>query len=320
MTSEQTSRRNLLKGAGLAGVACLLPGISFADGRKGKASRKRVLRFAHFTDSHVNQHGADAKWLAKALEHANGLDDAPSMIMFGGDMIFEGSKVDATQMRNQWSQFHGVMRNSNNLPVQYCLGNHDIWGWNSRTVNPNEPLYGKRWALDTLQMDHAYYSFDKAGWHFVVLDSVAKCPSGYVGRLGTDQVEWLARDLAAHADKPTLVMSHIPLLSASSAFFGNSEYNGNWHIPGSLMHIDARHVKDIFHQHGSVKVAISGHLHLVDRVDYNSVSYLCNGSICGNWWKGPFQETPPGYTVMDLYDDGTWHREYMKYGWQPAAV
>jgi hypothetical protein len=253
------------------------------------------------------------------LEHANGLADLPSMILFGGDMIFEGLNVDAQQMREQWAQFYGVMRNSNHLPVQYCLGNHDIWGWTSFTVDPKEPLYGKRWALDTLQMDHAYYSFDKAGWHFIVLDSVMRNRSGYVGRLDKDQMAWLERDLAAHTDKPTLVMSHIPLLSACSSFFGESEHQTYWHVPGALMHMDARHVKDLFHKHGNVKVAISGHIHLVDRVDYNAVSYLCNGAISGNWWKGPFQETPPGYALIDLYDDGTWHREYIKYGWQPIA-
>jgi len=320
MSSEKASRRDLLKRAGLAGAACLLPAISLADGRKGKTNRKRVLRFAHFTDAHVEEHGADAKWLAKALEHANSLSDPPSMILFSGDMIFEGLQVDATVMRNQWAQFHGVMKNSNSLPVQYCLGNHDIWGWHSKTVDPREPLYGKRWALDTLQMDHPYYSFDKAGWHFVALDSVVQSGHGYVGHLDHDQTAWLERDLAVNCDKPTLIMSHIPILSACSAFFGFAEHTTGWHIPGALMHLDARHLKNVFHQHGNVKVAISGHLHLFDRVDYNSVSYLCNGSICGNWWKGPFQETPPGYTLMDLYDDGTWHREYVRYGWQPPMA
>ena len=85
------------------------------------------------------------------------------------------------------------------------------------------------------------------------------------------------------------------------------------------MHIDSRHTKNLFLKHPNVRLALSGHIHLVDRVDYNGVSYLCNGSVAGNWWQGPFQETPPGYTLMDLYDDGTWHREYVKYGWQPIA-
>jgi len=73
----------------------------------------------------------------------------------------------------------------------------------------------------------------------------------------------------------------------------------------------------LFLKHSNVKVCVSGHIHLVDRVDYNGVSYLCNGAISGNWWKGNFQETPPGYSLIDLFDDGTWRREYVKYGWTP---
>ena len=320
MDSDATSRRNFLKLAGLTGAAALLPGLAFADGRKGRPNRKRLLRVAHFTDAHVHHIGTGGMWLGKALEHVNSLSDAPSMILFGGDMVFDGPTVDAANMKAQWAEFQGVMRNSNGIPVQYCIGNHDIWGWNTPTALPTDLMYGKRWAMDTLQMEAPYYSFDKAGWHFVVLDSVSRHRKGYIGRLGADQLNWLGRDLSIHTEKPTMVMSHIPLLSACSAFFQWSEQDGNrWHVPGSLMHIDARHVKDLFLHNPQVRLAVSGHIHLVDRVDYNGVSYLCNGAVSGNWWKGPFQETPPGYALMDLYDDGTWHREYVKYGWQPIA-
>ncbi len=320
MNAELTSRRSLLKLAGMAGAATLLPGLAFADGRKGKVGRKRLLRVAHFTDSHVHHDGPGGKWLGKALEHANNLTDKPSLILFGGDMVFDGPAVDASNMASQWAEFKGVMNNSNDIPVQYCIGNHDIWGWNLPSADVRHPQYGKSWALETLEMTHPYYSFDKSGWHFVVLDSVAKHHHGYIGRLGHEQLEWLAQDLSQNCDRPTMILSHIPLLSACCSFFGDSEQDGNrWHVPGALMHIDSRHTKNLFLKHPSVRLALSGHIHLVDRVDYNGVSYLCNGSVAGNWWQGPFQETPPGYTLMDLYDDGTWHREYVKYGWQPIA-
>ena len=317
---RQTSRRDLLKKASLAGAFSLLPGLALADGKKGKANRKRLLRFAHFTDTHVQSNGYGARWLGQALQHANNLGDAPEMLLFGGDMVFDGTAVSKDEMAAQWTEFHATMRNNNDLAVRYCIGNHDIWGWNSPQVDPKEPEYGKKWVRDTLQMPHPYYSFDQSGWHFVVLDSVAKFRQGYIGRLGKEQLEWLDNDLTLHFDKPTLIMSHIPLLSACSTFVGLAEGDGSrWHVPGSLMHIDARHTKDLFLKHANVKVCLSGHIHLVDRVDYNGVSYLCNGAVAGNWWKGNFQETPPGYALMDLFDDGTWRREYVKYGWTPDA-
>ena len=235
-------------------------------------------------------------------------------------MVFDGNAATRDEMAAQWTEFHAVMRHNNSLPVHYCLGNHDLWGLTGNLANRRDREYGKQWALETLGMSSEYYSFDHSGWHFIALDSVKAKGRGYIGDLGRDQRAWLESDLQTHTNKPTLVMSHIPLLSACTAFFGRAEEDGRkWHIHGGLMHIDARHTKDLFLQHPNVRVSISGHIHLVDRVDYNAVSYLCNGAVSGNWWKGTFQETPPGYVLMDLFDDGTWRREYIKYGWTPEV-
>jgi hypothetical protein len=64
-----------------------------------------------------------------------------------------------------------------------------------------------------------------------------------------------------------------------------------------------------------VKLAISGHIHLLDEVVYNDVTYYCNGAVSGNWWKGDYHQTPAGYAVINLYEDGTFNREYIAYGW-----
>ncbi|MEX2092204.1 MAG: hypothetical protein WD971_05980, partial [Pirellulales bacterium] len=74
----------------------------------------------------------------------------------------------------------------------------------------------------------------------------------------------------------------------------------------------------LFAKHPNVKLCISGHLHLLDRVDYNGVTYLCNGAVSGNWWGGRHKDCDEGYAVVDLYDDGTFEHEYVKYGWKAA--
>ena len=235
-------------------------------------------------------------------------------------MVFDGNVATKDQMAKQWSAFNSTLVNHNDLPVKYCIGNHDVWGGFNSQVNASDVQYGKKWIQDTLQLESTYYSFDRAGWHFVVLDSIAKHRAGYIGKLGREQMDWFNDDLDAHAKMPTLVMSHIPILSACAAFLGNNEADGaRWQVHGANMHIDGRHIKDLFVRHPSVKVCVSGHIHLVDRVDYNGVSYLCNGAVSGNWWRGNFQETAPGYALIDLFDDGTWHREYMNYGWKLSA-
>ena len=64
-----------------------------------------------------------------------------------------------------------------------------------------------------------------------------------------------------------------------------------------------------------MKLCISGHIHLIDRVDYNNITYLCNGAVCGKWWRGTYQESPPGYALIDLYNDGSFAHQYIAYGW-----
>ena len=68
-------------------------------------------------------------------------------------------------------------------------------------------------------------------------------------------------------------------------------------------------------QHRNVKLAVSGHLHLNERIDYAGVSYLCNGAVSGGWWKGPHLEFPEGYGVIDIHPDGTFEHQYVTYGW-----
>ena len=145
-------------------------------------------------------------------------------------------------------------------------------------------------------------------------------PGSYTAYLDDEQFDWLGKDLAAvKAATPVLVMSHIPILSAAAFFDGENAKSGDWRVPGAWMHIDAAKIKDLFAKHPNVKVCLSGHLHLVDRVDYNGVTYLCDGAVCGGWWKGNYHECAPGYAVLDLYPDGSFERQYVTYGWEPKS-
>jgi hypothetical protein len=57
----------------------------------------------------------------------------------------------------------------------------------------------------------------------------------------------------------------------------------------------------------------------VDRAEYNGVTYICDGAVCGAWWKGNHAECDEGYGVFDLFDDGTFAHRYITYGWQPVS-
>jgi 3',5'-cyclic AMP phosphodiesterase CpdA len=61
----------------------------------------------------------------------------------------------------------------------------------------DEPLYGKQWACEQFGRDLPYESFDRGGWHIVLLDSVFPHADSYIGKLDDAQWDWLEKDLAA---------------------------------------------------------------------------------------------------------------------------
>jgi hypothetical protein len=91
-------------------------------------------------------------------------------------------------------------------------------------------------------------------------------------------------------------------------------------VPGAWLHLDARRIKDLFHRHLQVKLCLSGHIHLVDRVDYLGVTYCCSGAVSGGWWDGPCQEFPNGYGLVTLYNDGSFDNRYVAYRRLLAAL
>jgi 3',5'-cyclic-AMP phosphodiesterase len=128
--------------------------------------------------------------------------------------------------------------------------------------------------------------------------------------------------LAANAGKPTMLCSHVPILSITP-IMGSTPDEGrsptgesNTVIGQGSMHCDWREIKSILKPNPQVKLAISGHIHLLDRLEYGGVSYCCNGAVSGGWWKEPnLGEGDAGYTLMNLYADGRFDREYVTYGW-----
>lgn len=77
-----------------------------------------------------------------------------------------------------------------------------------------------------------------------------------------------------------------------------------------------KQLRELFAKHAHVKVAVSGHTHMLDRVDYAGTSYLCGGAVCGSWWHGPHNGTPAGYRVLELSSEGLASEKYLDWGWR----
>lgn len=311
------TRRTLLTGGLASAGLAMMPKLHGMN-----SQRRRALRFAHVTDVHIMPERRAADGFRALLDHLQAVPDAPEFVIFGGDQIHDAFAQTEARSRMQFDLWAEVTESHLRLPARYVMGNHDIWGWNlerSRTTG-EEPRHGKAWAREVFGMESDYYAFEAGGWKLIVLDSTHPRGTSYVAQLDEPQFEWLEAQLAATPRaQPVLVASHAPILSASAYFDGNNEESGDWRVPGAWMHIDARRIKDLFHRHPNVKAAISGHIHLVDRVDYLGVSYYCLGAASGGWWGGNYQEFGPGYSLIDLYDDGTVKVEYVEFGWEAES-
>jgi 3',5'-cyclic AMP phosphodiesterase CpdA len=325
--NEHFTRREMMRLAGALSAGAVLgvpSALAVPPETPSRTPRRRLIRVAHLTDIHVQPElRADAGMIA-CLHHVQSLMDKPELIVTGGDGIMDSFEADDARTQLQWDIFRRTLAAECSLPMVHCIGNHDIWGWNKRRsrTSGNEANYGKQRALENYGLAERFHAFERAGWKFIVLDS-AQPPDaggdGYVAYLDDAQYDWLERELRGAATTPVLILSHIPILSATALVWTKSE-RGEFRVDDSLMHRDCLRLKSLFEQRPNVKLCLSGHMHLIDRVDYNGVTYLCNGAVSGNWWKGRHKDCDEGYAVIDLFDDGSFEREYVKYGWQAAAT
>ena len=295
------NRRHLIKSMGLATGAAALSGIAIAQGNKSESKPKRVLRIAHITDVHIRpEHNAPRRF-TNCLEEIK--KHKVDFFLNGGDTIYAADYDNITRERvmAQWEIWKELRSGFLEYKLYSCLGNHDMW-WAAPVKT--DAMYGKNYVVQQLDMPSRYYSFDEKGRHFVVLDS----NNGNGGTLDEEQFSWLEKDLNGLLQgTPILIMSHYPILGVCT------------HIDGGN-HTDSKSITKLFHNHPDKIIScISGHVHLLDRAVYNNVNYFCNGALSGFWWeegnkdsagKSWYHETPPGYAIIDLFDDGSLDNTY----------
>jgi Icc protein len=324
MAEDQLTRREFLRGGaltlGAAVVAgCAKPGATASIGPGGQPA-EHVLRIAHLTDMHVLPNTIAKEGLARAIRHAQALDPQPDLVLNTGDCIMDSLTARKEDALAQWSAFREVFDAECALPVVHCIGNHDVWGWGlDDPALESDPLYGKGMALQQLELPERFFSYDQAGWHFIVLDSthlpvIPGSDIPYAGMLDEEQYLWFEQDLeGTPADTPVCVASHIPFVTVCEYFDGQNEQSGNWVVPGAWMHIDARRMRSLFLDHPNVRLCLSGHAHQHERLEYLGVKYLCDGAVSGNWWSGVYMDCPPAYVVVDLFSDGSSEHTFVAY-------
>jgi len=288
--SIQHSRRNFIKYGTLAlATTCVHPSTLRAD--EQKPIKIALVTDLHYADKAPNGSRHYRETLSKLEEAALQFEKSqPDFLVELGDFIDAAASVDTeksylTTINNEFAPICSERH--------YVLGNHCV-----DTLTKQEFLSG-------VEQRKSFYSFDRGGFHFVVLDSCFRSDGQPYGRKNftwTDanvpehELEWLRADLKAN-DKPTIVFAHQRLdVSNNHGVRNNSA------------------VREVLENSGNVTTVFQGHSHKNDLKQINGIHYCTMVAMV----EGSGQENN-GYSLLTLSPNGSLHldgfRKQSDYAW-----
>src|SRR6185312_953569 len=130
--------------------------------------------------------------LPKAIAAVNALAEPPDFVVFTGDLTH--TTDNPVERRKRLSEFRDIASRLTVKAVRFMPGEHDASLDHGKAFSE---FFGP-----------THYTFDHKGVHFIALDNV----SDPAARIGDEQLEWLAADLAKQPkDARMVVFTHRPL-------------------------------------------------------------------------------------------------------------
>jgi len=301
--SPRPDRRQLLAGAAAAAAAWPLEASLPAAG-----GGRETLRMVYLTDVHARVEWDTPRALELAATAIN--RTAPDLVVAGGDLITDGFDGTAEETGPRWDVYLEMHR-AITAPVVAAIGNHDLVG-----AGGPEPQADPRAAFrKRLGVERTYRSLDAAGLHLVLLDPIEPTDDDlrYHGRVGRDQLRWLAADLErVDPGTPVVAVCHMPLLTA----FYQATEGATAPAPLNRVVGNSREVLAAF-EGRRLPLVLQGHLHVDEMLRWRDTTFLTGGALCGKWWrKGDWHGTGPGFGVLTFRPDRVdW--EYRGFGWEP---
>jgi Icc protein len=189
-----------------------------------------------------------------------------------------------------------------------------VVGWSKKAViKPGESDYGKRLFADRYGLGRTYRSFDHKGWHFILLDSIGQAAGSpdYIGLIDDGQLEWLKQDLEKTGRTvPVVIVTHIPFYSAMSQM----QRGPTIPIEPNGLVTNAFRFRKLLEPY-NIKLVLSGHGHIRERIELGRTVYIQSGAVCGLWWKGPVYGDAEAFGVVSCAANEFQYR-YQTYGWQ----
>ena len=69
----------------------------------------------------------------------------------------------------------------------------------------------------------------------------------------------------------------------------------------------------------NVKLVLSGHGHVLEKIELGKTRYIQGGAVSGMWWKGPVHGNPEGFGVIECKPDGSFDFAYESFDWKVRA-
>jgi len=317
-------RRFLHLGAVLSG-AVLLP---VGGVRRGQAARAAgataapadsTVRVAHMTDWHLRPDRGAAEGIDRALQRMRELNPAPDLILDGGDVVHNARQADRAYIRRMYRRARALFDQAD-PPIRHCIGNHDCIGWGSDSpIKPGDPMYGKAVYQERLGVDSLNQAFDLAGWRICIIDNILPAAfegeRGYQGGFDDAAMDFLENALTQAGDRPKLLCTHIPIISATAWTYTDDVTGEHRPMPTSLVTRNSAAILELLNRH-RVALVLTGHLHQRERIAYQHTTHIGQGAVSGKWWGGVNAGTAEGFGVLDLHADGNWEHRYQTYGWE----
>lgn len=293
-SSNQSRRRFLSNGTLVLAAAYSLGwqrSVAMAN-----SSPSISLRIGLITDlHHADKPAAGTRFYRETIQKLNSA--AEEFERTGLDFLVElGDLIDAADsVETELNYLRKINRELSRITPDrhYVLGNHCV-----DTLTKSE-------FLQEVDQKESYYSFDRAGFHFVVLDACFRNDGVPYGRKNSKwndanippaELEWLREDLNS-TKLPTIVFAHQRLDVTTDHGVKNCV-----------------EVRNILKESGRVQAVFQGHSHQNDLKDIDGIHYctlvaMVEGSGLAN----------NGASVLELHNDGTIHvtgfRKQKSYDW-----
>lgn len=274
---QRLSRRACIRDGVLVLTAGSLMSSHVLAGNEIAGVRVGLLTDMHYADKPAAGTRHYRETLGKFTEAAAQFErDAPAFVVELGDFIDAADSVETERayLATINQAFAGLTADRH-----YVLGNHCV-----DTLTKDE-------FLGTVGQPASYFSFDRGGVHFVVLDACFRSDGEPYGRKNfewTDanipaaECEWLAADLAG-TSKPVVVFAHQRLDNTTHHSVRNNAA-----------------VREILEAAGNVLAVFQGHSHENDLQEINALHYCTLAAMVEGTG-----EDQNGYARLDIAADGT---------------